>query len=41
MCFVCGLEYALKGRDFCRDECEQWVNNNGKMSIFILNVIIK
>ncbi|CAB4408715.1 unnamed protein product [Rhizophagus irregularis] len=28
MCFVCGLEYALKGRDFCRDECEQWVNNN-------------
>ncbi|RIA97887.1 hypothetical protein C1645_751053 [Glomus cerebriforme] len=28
MCLVCGIEYALKGRDFCRDECEQWVKNN-------------
>ncbi|CAI2162494.1 10859_t:CDS:2 [Funneliformis geosporum] len=28
MCLVCNREFALKGRDFCRDDCEQWVKTN-------------
>ncbi|CAG8493993.1 3347_t:CDS:2, partial [Funneliformis mosseae] len=28
MCLVCGKEFALKGRDFCRDDCERWAKTN-------------